>query len=150
MTDRSLLTRQPHESDVSQLFALASSFPAPTLPDAAAFQRIFQSKLADPSSCVIVAASGDPLVGYVSGASHATFYAGGPVAWVDEIFVRADVRRTGVGAVLMTAFERWADSRGCALVGLATAGAVAFYESLGYTSKAGYFKKYLRRAGAGV
>ena len=35
------------------------------------------------------------------------------------------------------------DQRGCKPVGLATSGASAFYERLGYVSKAGYDKKYL-------
>lgn len=41
-------------------------------------------------------------------------------------------------------FEDWARQRECVLVGLATSGAARFYERLGYISKAGYFKKYLR------
>ena len=37
-------------------------------------------------------------------------------------------------------FEEWAAQCDCKLVGLATASATAFYERLGYASKAGYYK----------
>jgi len=79
----------------------------------------------------------------MSGPRHATFYAGGPTAWVDELLVIEPLRRTGIGRQLMNAFEQWAKDRQCVLVSLATRGATAFYEHRGYTSKAGYYKKYL-------
>lgn len=72
-----------------------------------------------------------------------TFYAAGRAAWVDELFVEDTFRGKGIGRKLMQAFELWALDQGCGLVGLATAGARGFYERLGYTSKAGYYKKYL-------
>jgi hypothetical protein len=43
----------------------------------------------------------------------------------------------------MRAFESWAEAHGSRLVALATRGAVAFYERLGYAMSTGYFKKYL-------
>lgn len=84
------------------------------------------------------------LTGYVAGYRHPTFYAAGETAWVDELLVDSNYRGRGVGQRLMAAFEQWASNHGCTLVGLATAGARGFYERLGYESKAGYYKKYLR------
>lgn len=101
-------------------------------------------KLSDPSACLIVAEQGHALAGYADGYAHPTFYAGGLTAWVDEIFVAGPCRGGGIGRMLMTAFEEWASSRGCVLVSLATRGAGPFYERLGYATKAGYYKKYLR------
>jgi GNAT superfamily N-acetyltransferase len=83
------------------------------------------------------------LVGYISGYCHVTFYAAGKAAWVDEVLVRSDCRRQGIGRLLMQAFESWAAQQGCLLVSLATAGSRAFYERMDYTSKAGYYKKYI-------
>ncbi len=81
------------------------------------------------------------LVGYVSGYCHATLYAGGPTAWVDELLVIESLRGTGIGRQLVDAFEQWAKDRQSVLVSLATRGAAAFYEKRGYTSQAGYYKK---------
>jgi GNAT superfamily N-acetyltransferase len=100
--------------------------------------------LADLSSTLFVAEVEGRVVGYLAGYRHVTFYAAGYVAWVDEIFVSAHARRMGIGKSLMESFEQWAIERDCVLVGLATGGASAFYERLGYASKAGYYKKYLR------
>jgi len=42
----------------------------------------------------------------------------------------------------MDAFEEWANDRKSVLVSLSTCGAAEFYEHRGYTSRAGYYKKY--------
>lgn len=133
-------------SDSRPLFDLVRVFPTPTLPSAEQFSRTLHAKLADPSSCLMVAELEGHLIGYVSGYSHVTFYAGGPTAWIDELLVIDSLRGAGIGRQLMDAFEQWATDRHCVLVSLATHGAAAFYEHRGYTSKAGYYKKYLRMA----
>ncbi len=92
---------------------------------------------------MLVAEQEGKLVGYVSGCCHVTFYAGGLTAWVDELLVIEALRGTGIGRELMDSFEQWATDRQSVLVSLATRGAATFYEHRGYTSKAGYYKKYL-------
>jgi GNAT superfamily N-acetyltransferase len=137
-------TVRPAEiADEERLFALVGAFPTPTPPNRAAFRAALRTKLADDAYAVFVCEGDGRLSGYVSGCRQATFYAAGFTAWVDEILVAEDVRRRGVGKHLMEAFERWAAANGCVLVGLATGGAAAFYERLGYASRAAYFKKYL-------
>ncbi len=130
-------------SDTSALFELVRSFPTPTPPSSAQFSRALDAKLPDPSACLLVAEHETRLVGYVSGYCHATVYAGGSTAWVDELLVIEPLRGTGIGRELMDAFEQWAKDRRSVLVSLATRGAAAFYEHRGYTSKAGYYKKYV-------
>jgi len=129
-------------SDASSLFELVRSFPTPTPPNAEQFSKALHAKLPDPSSCLFVAEHERRLVGYVSGYCHTTFYAGGPTAWVDELLVMEPHRATGIDRQLMDAFEQWAKDRQSVLVSLATRGAAAFYEHRGYTSRAGYYKKY--------
>jgi GNAT superfamily N-acetyltransferase len=90
----------------------------------------------------LVAEQEGRLVGCVSRYCHATFYAGGVTAWVDELLVLEPLRGTGIGRQLMDAFEQWANDQKSVLVSLATRGAAAFYEHRGYISKAGYYKKY--------
>jgi GNAT superfamily N-acetyltransferase len=130
--------------DSSQLFELVCAFPTPTPCSAEAYSRSLQAKLADPHSCLLVAEDNGRLVGYLAGHRHYTFYAGGLTSWVDEVLVVEVFRGKGVGQDLMQAFEEWSKNAGCVLVSLATRGASAFYERIGYESKALYFKKYLR------
>lgn len=135
--------RRADLSDEARLFELVRSFPTPTPCDHPAYAAALRAKLTDPSAFIAVAEHDGALSGYVAGYCHVTFYAAGWTAWVDEILVRPDVRGQGVGRLLMDAFEKWAAGRNCKLVSLATAGAGAFYEHLGYATKAGYYKKYL-------
>ena len=135
--------RRATASDASPLFELVRAFPTPTPPSPEQFSAALGAKLSDPSSCLLVAEHDGRLCGYVSGYAHVTFYASGPTAWVDELLVIERLRRSGIGRQLMDAFEQWARDRQSVLVSLATRGAAAFYEHLGYTSKAGYYKKYL-------
>jgi GNAT superfamily N-acetyltransferase len=145
-----VIVRKAIRSDERELFALARAFPTPTAPDFSAFRHAFESMLADLSAALFVAEVDERLVGYLAGYRHVTFYAAGYTAWVDEIFVSAHARDMGIGKRLMETFEHWAVQRDCKLVGLATAGASAFYERLGYASKAGYYKKTLRSSGTSI
>lgn len=123
---------------------LAQSFPFRR----AAFDASFPALLARPGACLLVAelgegGPGDGPVGYLLGFEHLTFYAGGPVGWVEEVLVRPEHRGGGVGRALMAGFEGWAVGRGCSLVALATRRAAAFYRALGYAESAAYLRKVL-------
>jgi GNAT superfamily N-acetyltransferase len=92
---------------------------------------------------LLLAVTGKESAGYLLGFRHLTFYANGPVAWVEEIAVRQQDRGQGIGRALMSEFERWAAAQGCALVALATRRAAPFYGALGYEESAAYFRKVL-------
>jgi GNAT superfamily N-acetyltransferase len=114
----------------------------------ASFDAHYPALLAAGHACLLVAVTGadaadGECVGYLLGFEHLTFYANGRVAWVEEIFVRGDLRGRGVGRDLMAAFEGWAGERGCALVALATRRAAPFYHALGYEDSATYLRKLL-------
>ena len=94
-------------------------------------------------ACLLVAVDGPEYLGYLLGFRHLTFFANGPVGWVEEVAVRGDARGLGIGAALMGAFERWAAGHGAALVALATRRAAPFYRALGYEESATYFRKVL-------
>jgi GNAT superfamily N-acetyltransferase len=115
----------------------------------ASFDAHYPALLAAGHACLLVAVTGagDECVGYLLGFEHLTFYANGRVAWAEEVFVRGDLRGSGVGRALMTAFERWARERGCALVALATRRAAPFYHALGYEDSAAYLRKLLHGPG---
>jgi GNAT superfamily N-acetyltransferase len=121
--------------------ALAQSFPFSPAACAASFPVL----VAAPDVCLLVADGGAELGGYLLGFRHLTFFANGPVGWVEEILVAESSRGTGTGRALMTAFERWAAEGGCALAALATRRAAPFYRALGYEETAAYFGKRLTR-----
>ncbi|HET7015700.1 MAG TPA: GNAT family N-acetyltransferase [Streptosporangiaceae bacterium] len=109
--------------------------------DQARFDASYPALMSDENACVLVAAAGDQVIGYLLGFKHLTFYANGPVAWVEEILVRSERRQSGTGRALMTAFEEWAASSDCALVALATRRAKPFYLAIGYEESATYLRK---------
>ena len=143
MNEPACRVRVADRSDTAKLIELVRAFPTPTPQAAGDIETALKRHLDDPAAFVGVAEHTGRLVGYVLAYRHATFYAG-ETAWVDELLVAKSARREGVGRALMHAVEHWAQEHECTLVGLATAGAREFYERLGYASKAGYYKKYLR------
>ncbi|MEZ0299682.1 MAG: GNAT family N-acetyltransferase, partial [Candidatus Methylacidiphilales bacterium] len=70
-------------------------------------------------------------------------FATGSVAWLEEIMLRQDFRRAGIGKMLMEDFEKWARIKSCRMVALATRRAAEFYKALGYEESATYFRKKL-------
>jgi GNAT superfamily N-acetyltransferase len=139
-----LKVRRATVADEFALFELVKGFPTPTPPSREVFADALRVKLKDPNAFVAVADIDGTIVGYVAGDAHETFYAGGKVAWVDEILVTEGSRRQGIGRALMDEFEAWAENGRCRLIGLATRGAESFYSELGFETSAGYFKRYLR------
>ena len=113
------------------------------------FRLSYPALLADGGACLLVAADGSQCAGYLLGFRHLTFYANGPVAWVEEIVVRGRDRGHGIGEALMSAFEQWAAAQGCVLVALATRRAAPFYRAIGYEESAVYFRKLLEPPGPG-
>jgi GNAT superfamily N-acetyltransferase len=107
------------------------------------FDLTYPQLLAAPDVCLLLAANGDECLGYLLGFRHLTFYANGPVGWVEEVLVRSEHHGRGIGRALMSAFERWAAEQDCALVALATRRAAPFYRALGYEESAAYFRKVL-------
>jgi GNAT superfamily N-acetyltransferase len=105
------------------------------------FRGNYSELLADEQACLLLAADGPEILGYLLGFRHLTFNANGPVGWVEEVVVRGTRRGTGIGRALMDGFEQWASDGGCALVALATRRAAPFYRALGYEESATYFRK---------
>jgi GNAT superfamily N-acetyltransferase len=135
--------RQAGAGDVDEVACLAAALAMSFEFSAARFRENYLSLLADERACLLLAVDGDESVGYLLGFRHLTFYANGPVGWVEEIVVRDEQRGLGIGRILMSAFEQWAIARECALIALATRRAAAFYRALGYEESATYFRKVL-------
>lgn len=127
--------------DADAVLVLAAAFATSFAVDPDAFRASFAAVLVDADACLLVAEADGEVIGYVLGFVHATFYANGPVAWVEEITVDPSKRRRGTGRRLMEALEAWAWARDARLVALATRRAAPFYGAIGYADSATYFRR---------
>jgi GNAT superfamily N-acetyltransferase len=123
------------------LLSLASSFATSFTVDANRFGSQLEAIRADPASALAVAVTEAEVVGYVAASVHPTLYANGSVAWIEELMVHPTHRRRGVGQLLVSAAERWAQARGAVTVSLATRRAEEFWSAVGYEASATYFRK---------
>lgn len=111
--------------------------------DSDLFKAAFEQALQDSNHVLLVVEIEDRVIGYVSGYMRMTLYAQRRVGFVDEIVVEENQRSAGAGTMLMAAFEETLEEHGAVLSTLATAGAIPFYQGIGYTGKATYLKKPL-------
>jgi GNAT superfamily N-acetyltransferase len=135
--------RQAEPGDADGVADLATEFAMSFELSRERFRASYRTLLAADGACLLLAVNESESLGYLLGFRHLTFYANGPVGWVEEIVVRHQDRGQGIGRVLMNAFEHWAAGQGCALVALATRRAATFYHALGYEESATYFRKVL-------
>ena len=138
-----LLLRNAKPEDAEELLPLVSEFVASFELDSEKFYSSFQQLVQDNNAVVVVAQFNGKIVGYCLGFVHQTLYANGPVAWLEEIMVSSQQRRSGIGEKLTAAFEDWAKEQGAVLSALATRRASTFYEAIGYEASATYFRRLL-------
>jgi GNAT superfamily N-acetyltransferase len=141
--DDRLTVRRAAAGDVDGVASLARELAQSVTFSRNRFQVAYPALLADDGACLLVAVQGRECLGYLLGFRHLTFYAGGPVAWVEEVLVGSRERGRGIGRAMMSAFEQWAAVQGCVLIALATRRAAPFYRALGYEESAVYFRKVL-------
>ncbi|MGD0699871.1 MAG: GNAT family N-acetyltransferase [Trebonia sp.] len=143
MSEPQVQIRQAGQADAGAIALLAGELGQSFAVSRERFDLTYPRLVTAADACLLLAADGDQCVGYLLGFRHLTFYANGPVGWVEEVLVRGEHRGSGIGRALMSAFERWAAQQGCALVALATRRAAPFYRALGYEDSAVYFRKML-------
>jgi GNAT superfamily N-acetyltransferase len=139
------VVRTAEQRDAEQLFEIAHGMATSFAPSYPTFKESVRDLVGQHDARLLVAENGSAgIEGYLLGFVHLTFFADGPVAWVEELAVRPEQRRQGLGRALTAAFEEWALGRGARLVALATRRAGGFYSALGYEESAVYFRKVLR------
>lgn len=143
VTEQRVTVRSATQADESAVHRLAAEMATTFVVEPDAFRATFRGLVEADGVLLLVAAVDDRVGGYALGFTHPTFYANGPVAWVEEIAVDPGLRRQGLGALLMEEFERRAGAAGATLVALATRRAADFYTSVGYAPSATYFRKHL-------
>ena len=129
--------------DKDSVFQLANQLSDFVKIDKDIFINNYHQVITDQNYCFLVAKLGERVVGYLSGYFHKAIYANGLVGYVDEIVVLDTQRKLRIGTMLMNELEIISKNKNCILISLATAGAKGFYEKIGYSTKAGYYKKYL-------
>lgn len=69
---------------------------------------------------------------------------GGPIAFLQELYVVPEARRRGVASQFVEEFTRWAAGRGAAFVALASSRAGAFYVAVGFSTRgASWYRRAL-------
>jgi len=138
-----LRVRPANDSDREAVLELATVMAVSFTVERGPFLRSFAAVLDAPSAHLLVIDSGSTVGGYLLGFEHPAFFANGSVAWIEEIAVRENLRRQNLGSRLMAAFEDGVRERESRLVALATTRASNFYEAIGYTRHAAYYRKNL-------
>jgi GNAT superfamily N-acetyltransferase len=135
--------RHASPGDVDAVADLAAGLAQSFTLSRASFDLSYLALLDARDACLLVATDGGQYLGYLLGFRHLTFYANGPVGWIEEVFVRDQHRGHGIGRALISTFEQWAADQGCTLIALATRRAAPFYLALGYEQSAIYHRKLL-------
>lgn len=120
-----------HQQAVPEFFR-STNTPPPT--------KQFITELLESGGALFFAQDQDSMVGFLTVRVQRTpdepYVSPGRQAIVDNLGVRADWRRQGIGRKLMEAAHEWARQHGASRVQLSVwefnAGAIALYESLGY------------------
>jgi GNAT superfamily N-acetyltransferase len=111
------------------------------LPERSAVESRYRARIGDVERRVLVAVSGERVVGFVDAVlvrhTEAGLYqAPGLDVYVEELVVTSSCRRLGVGTSLMAAVEAWATQVGARIVALdahvSNEPARRLYEGLGY------------------
>lgn len=97
--------------------------------------------LADPATDFLLAAPGDrdPPAGVCQLRYRLSVWTGADDCWLEDLYVEDDARGAGLGRALVNAALERAGHRGCRRIELdvneANSAAVAFYESLGFSTE---------------
>lgn len=141
-----MVLREAGGGDEDALWPLALALATSSVPTRRGFHLAFEAVLRDPQATVLVALDDGQIIGYVHVLTHAAFHADGNIAWVEELLVSEERRGSGIGRLLMSAAEEWAQETAQAVyVALATRRAATFYKTVGYVESATYLKKALTR-----
>ncbi|QZY29089.1 GNAT family N-acetyltransferase [Nocardioides coralli] len=103
MTGVTVRQATPDDADVAGrlLHDFNVEFETPT-PDPAEFAGRFRALLADPDQVVLLAEDGDVAVGFAYLTLRPTPYYDGPLAQLEELYVRPDLRDQRIGSALLT------------------------------------------------
>jgi GNAT superfamily N-acetyltransferase len=114
----------------------ATSYP----PDPGAFEASFSNLIQRTDAAFLVVEQESEIVGYLLGFYLPTLFANGELLEIVELIVDEPHRKKGLGRLLVETALELAWNRGCVEAVVPTRRARAFYESLGFSETAIYFK----------
>jgi GNAT superfamily N-acetyltransferase len=135
-----MLIRSATPDDADAIFAFSSALALHAPVDRAHFEHQFDAALASTTSALFVAGPEGGSIGYLLGTVAPMFVYNGGMGFVQELYVDAQQRRTGVATELMSSFARFAHDQGATVIALATSRAGEFYSALGFAKCADYYK----------
>ena len=95
------MVRRARAEDGAEVWPLVRDFALSYEPEKRVFERSFTDLLSRPDTLVAVADEDGSIIGYLLASWHVTFFANGPVAWVEELMVSQPARGSGVGRALV-------------------------------------------------
>ncbi len=142
MLSENIDIRPATTEDVEQLWPLVKEFASSYRPERRAFTQSFTDLVGRADTLILVAVvNTSTIIGYLLGSYHGTFFANGPVAWIEELMVSEAARSQGVATNLTSSAEEWARSIPAAHIAVASRRAGDFYLRIGYVESATYYRK---------
>ena len=141
MTARAWVAKPEEAEAVAGLLVEFRDHMGSTWPSENAFLASVERLFEDPDAEFLLATRDDdsPPGGVLQLRFRFSVWTAAPDAWVEDLFVRADARRRGVGDALMTLATEVAGRRGAKRIELDTkednAAALALYERHGFSSR---------------
>ncbi len=127
---------------IAQLFAIETDFKI----DERKIRTGLRMLIGSDSSVAYVAVDGNEIVGMVTGQLIVSTAVGGYSILLEDMYIRKDHRRSGIGSMLITFLESWGKTRGCGRIQLVAdktnIGAHVFYAKNGFfeSRMAGMYK----------
>jgi GNAT superfamily N-acetyltransferase len=132
-------------ADADALSALLAQLDYPS--PATAIPARLQAVAADGGIVLVACDDRDRILGFASGACHATIQSDTPTAYVTALVTMPEARGRGIGRQLLATLEQWARERGCRRIAVTSAerraDAHAFYPRCGFPYTGRRFTKSL-------
>jgi len=143
MSDAEVSVRRAALSDADAVFELLKELVTTYEPERVAFDGTLPRLIDSAHEALIVAEADGAVVGYALAAESLTFYANGPVVDLLELVVAEPQRGRGIGEELVSAVNAWASKRGCIDVNVASGRSGGYYERLGFSEVATFYRLHL-------
>lgn len=143
MSDAEVFVRPVVPTDADALFELLKELVITYEPDRAAFDQTLPRLIESEHGVLMVAEANGAAVGYALAAESLTLYANGPVVDLLELVVTESLRGHGIGGELVSAVKVWGGDRGCIDVNVASRRSGGYYERLGFTEAATFYRLHL-------
>ena len=142
-SSRTVTVRPARPGDADAVFELLKELVITYEPERSAFDDNLPHVIESEQEGLLVAESAGGVVGYALAAESMTLYANGPVVDLLELVVEERLRGRGIGEKLVDAVKAWGLERGCVDVNVASRRSGGYYERLGFSEAATFYRLHL-------